>query len=100
MAGGKNIHGYHTLTVSTSAVGASDWSAAVPDTHVVSAIITVEDNPIRFRVDGTSPAADEGHEAQDTEIITLDTEIEVRNFEAIKHSTAGGDAKLKMTTYF
>ena len=100
MAGGTKIHGYHTLTASTSAVGASDWSAAVPDTHVVSAIITVEDNPIRFRVDGTSPTSTEGHEAQDTEIITLDTEIEVRNFEAIKHSTAGGDAKLKMTTYF
>ncbi|MDY0188990.1 MAG: hypothetical protein RBR16_13820 [Syntrophus sp. (in: bacteria)] len=57
---------YESITVSTTAIGftatklapvAGDYSGRKAE----AVLITVEDQPVRFRADGTDPSAAEGH---------------------------------------
>lgn len=59
----RNVVDYATLTVSNSAVDLGDASPAVTSlsVHPKWAMITVEDDQVRFRDDGENPTSSEGH---------------------------------------
>ena len=79
---------------SATAVG----SAAVGFTYTGAAIyatITCEDAQIRFRTDGTSPTADEGHVLNPGDVLTLDSNEDILAFEAIR--VGDTDAELRAT---
>lgn len=56
----RSVIDYATLTVSSTAVGLADATPAITSA-VTGAVITCEDDNIRWRSDGTVPTAEEGH---------------------------------------
>jgi len=60
------------------------------------AIVTVEDDEVRIRFDGTAPTSSEGHLLGVGDQVELDNIQELRSFQAIRVTT---DAKLKVTYY-
>ena len=87
---------YESISVGATAVGLTqaniDLSRSL--TRNKSAIITVEDEMIRFRVDNIDPTASEGHIALIGDTIHLD-EHSVPTFIAI--SAGSGTSKLKVS---
>lgn len=82
---------YESLTI-TNAV-AVPLTLATFD-GALSANITVEDNPIRVRWDGTAPTTTEGHLMQAGDQMKLDFTADIWHFRAI---ATGGNAKLRIT---
>lgn len=89
---GTKVLGYEQLDVSSTAVAL----AAIPLGPVVRAIFVVEDQPIRFRVDGNSPTASVGTLKKADAEFTLYGE-EIAAFEAIRDG--GTDAKISVHYY-
>lgn len=89
---------YEAIAVSTVAIG---FTAATfqPDNQLPArrAIITVEDNVIRLRYDGTSPTSTEGHQVATGERFDVWDLVNLRNLKMIQDSTAGGAADVKVT---
>lgn len=84
--------GFESITVSTSVVSLS--TAEVTDHDV--AVIDIESQAIRFRVDGVAdPSATVGRIAGDTDIIELTDPSELANFRAIRKD--GSDSTLRVT---
>lgn len=82
---------YESLTITNG--------AAVPLTlatfdGALSANITVEDNSIRVRWDGTAPTTTEGHLLQSGDQIKLDFTADIWHFRAI---ATGANAKIRVT---
>ena len=104
--GGRNVLGYCTLTVSSSAVSFADASPAMDAEGVWNslskpsgALITVEDDAIRWRADGTDPSSTEGHKNESgVPIVLIDWNYSemLRDMTFIRVST---DAKLKITLF-
>jgi hypothetical protein len=87
----RNAFAYESLTITNA--------AAVPLTlatfdGALSANITVEDNPIRVRWDGTSPTTVEGHLLQSGDTMKMDFTADIWHFRAI---ATGANAKLRVT---
>lgn len=61
-----------------------------------AAFITVE-GIVRYRIDGTAPTGDEGHELRDGDSLTIVGEHQLRNFKAIRRTDQGADAKLRVS---
>lgn len=80
-------------TVSGTAVGLT----AATYVHAVSAVIQVQAEPIRWRIDGTDPTGSVGFIAPAGSEIYLDAYNEIANFKAIKDGAADGDATLQIT---
>lgn len=79
-------------SIAVGAVTAKELSSSLDATvydayRAVRGVITVEDNNIRFRLDGTSPTTTEGLIAYVGDLITIDGITDCRNFQAI--STTG-----------
>lgn len=86
---------YESITVDNiTAVGLSSaLDAAVYDAYRnVKGIISVEDNNIRFRVDGTAPTTTEGFIAYVGDVIMIEGITDCRNFQFIATT---GSAVLK-----
>jgi len=84
--------GFEAITVSTVAVGLTETKVA--DAKAV--MITSEDGPVRYRVDGETPTSTDGHEMWTGQTFWLrDTAITL--FRSIRQSST--DAKLRVT-YF
>ena len=68
---------------------------------VKGAYISVQDNPINFTLDGTTPTnaagTDDGHPLASGESITIEGTNNVRNFLCIDSSAA---ARVKITLYY
>jgi hypothetical protein len=82
---------YESLTITSG--------AAVPLTlatfdGALTANITVENNPIRVRWDGTAPTTTEGHLLQSGDQLKLDFTADIWHFKAI---ATGADSKLRVT---
>lgn len=82
---------YESITVS-NAHAESVTIATMAD--ATRANITVEDNPIRVRWDGTAPTTSEGHYMQAGDSMVLDFTADIYHFKAI---ATGGDAKIRIT---
>lgn len=88
-----HARGYEAITVSDSAVGLTD---SVYSTST-SALITVEANAIRFRVDGVNPAADEGHVLEAGDVLKLTSADELQRIRFIRRDSSDGTIRV---TYF
>ena len=86
--GGSTYDAYESISVSSVAVILTVATYG-PRPH---AVITVEDNSIRFRLDGTAPTATEGHLAEPGDVIHLHNHDQLEDFQAIR---TGADAVLK-----
>ena len=82
---------YEALTV-TNAAAVSLTQATYDAARC--ALITVEDNPIRFRTDGTAPTTSEGHYVSPGDSIEVHFSADIFHFKAI---ATAGNAKLKVT---
>ena len=82
---------YEAITVSTTALSLS----AATYVGYRTAVITVEDFAVRFRVDGTNPTATEGHLVNAGGKIVLGSADEIVQFRVIRQSS--GDAKLRVS---
>jgi hypothetical protein len=89
---------YESATVSTVAVTLTAATYAPSgQTQAAFAIITVESNPLRYRIDGTAPTSIEGHAATDGGFLTVCGITAIKNFSAIR--SGGTDAKVRVTYY-
>lgn len=87
---------FESLTVSSTAVGltASKYIPTDSSRRATTALITVEADSIRFRIDGTNPTASVGHLATAGESIALEGYDNIKNFRAIRTTT---DATIRVT---
>lgn len=82
---------YESLTVTNSAI--TTLTRDLMST-VWTAMITVEDNPIRFRTDGGDPTLTEGHLIQAGDTININTTFDALNFKCI---AIGNAAKIRVS---
>jgi len=80
------------VTVSSVAVALT----AATYLHAMECFIEVQDQPIRWRSDGTSPTSSVGFKAIDGTGIELTSYQEIVNFRAISDGGASGDATLQV----
>ena len=93
--------GFEKLTVSNTAKAltlATYQTTPIANTtqRAILAVITVEDNDMRYRVDGTDPTTAIGHLIKDGGIIQLESGLEINQFRAIRVSA---DAVIQVTYY-
>lgn len=86
--------GYLQMTVSTAAVGITD----IPD-GATRAVVTVENDTIRWRDDGTAPTNSVGMPAVSLQSLELPTSGSIANFQAIRDANATGDVLLNISFY-
>ncbi|KKN79584.1 hypothetical protein LCGC14_0337880 [marine sediment metagenome] len=91
---------HEAITVSNSAKSFTAVtyapSGTVPPVH--RAVVTVEDQNLRYTIDGsTTPTTSVGHLAKDEYVIILTSKTMIQNFKAIR--ATGSDSKIKVT-YF
>lgn len=84
---------FESLTVSTTALNLVNGSSLVAD----FAKVYVEDQAVRFRIDGIDPTASVGIELNDLDELTLDNPNEVKDFKVIRRD--GADSILRIV-YF
>ena len=82
---------YESLTVDDTAI---ELTAATYGT-LEKALITVENAPIRFRIDGENPTSEEGHILNSGDTLKLDTNDDIASFKAIR--TTNTDADIRVT---
>lgn len=90
-----SLPNYEAITVSTVSIGITP---ALIDQKENYALITIEDQPLRFRLDGTAPTSTEGHLRTDTDAIELYGNDELRKFRMIRDG--GVDATVRVSTGF
>lgn len=93
-----NVLDFGTLTVSNSAVSLADASPPLPQ-RCRRALITIEDDQIRWRVDGTAPSSSEGHLMDSGDDLDFTWGNMRLLLTAIQFIRVTADAKLKIT-YF
>lgn len=64
----------------------------------IAALITVETNPIRFRIDGTDASTTTGHQVLAGEDITIVGGVNINNFSCI--DTATGASNVYVTVFY
>jgi len=84
---------FESITVSTTVLGLDRNKQTVAD----YAEVTVEDQAVRFRIDGLPASATVGHELVDMDTLTLENTHEMDNFSVIRRD--GTDAILRVS-YF
>jgi hypothetical protein len=87
----KGAFAYESITVTNAAAIGFTLATMSDGTR---ANITVEDNPIRIRWDGTSPTTSEGHLLQNGDTMVLDFTADMYHFRAI---ATGSNAKIRVT---
>ena len=94
---GRAGFAHESITVSNSSVGltAATYSPGTQVLPTRGAIITVEDQNIRFRIDGSAPTTTVGHLAKNDDTITLGSIDDVVSFRAIRQG--GVDATIKVS---
>ncbi len=101
---GINPVDYSTMTVtSTTKVLATGSSPALPD-GAHGALITVEDDQVRYRIDGTAPTASEGHLLNVGDVLNFPSwNVPSQNWRsslvAVQFIRVTGDAKLKISWF-
>lgn len=102
--------GYEAITVSTASIGltASTLTAGtvigdsggntyIDVKRMDEVMITVEANPLRFRLDGTAPTSSEGHLLQPGDALTITGFSNLSKLRFIRQGSA--DATLRVTYY-
>lgn len=79
--------GFESITVSTTAIGLTEASYEA----AITAEVTVENGPIRFRTDGTAPTAAVGHLLSDGDVLYLDNPSDLSGLSMIRDAAVDGD---------
>jgi hypothetical protein len=87
----RSAFAYESMTVSNA--HAEKFTVATMD-GATRANVTVEDNPVRIRWDGTDPTTSEGHLMQAGDAMSLDFTADLWHFRVI---ATGADAKIRIT---
>lgn len=100
--GGKPAYAFESITVSTTAIGITSTlvhqqSASAPTRDARFAVITVESQPLRYRIDGTNPDASTGHLLAAGDVLTLDNFDDIRRLRMIR---SGASDSTAMVTLF
>ena len=103
MSGINNID-YSTITVTNAAAVLSTACSPVMPAGARGAVITVEDDQVRYRDDGTAPSTSEGHLLNVGDVLTFDSwTVPKQNWRqvlrAIQFYRVTADAKLKISWY-
>lgn len=85
------------IVVQTASTNTTEGSAYIDTKRVDEALVTVETNPIRFRLDGTAPTSAEGHLLQAGDSIVVSGFSNVSKLRFIRQG--GADATLRVTYY-
>ena len=92
-----SAYAYEAITVSSTAIGFTAAKLALAQSlykrDIKEVLVTVETNPFRFTVDGTTPTSTVGHLLNAGDIYTCNGE-DASKFRAIR---TGSDASLKCT---
>ena len=83
--------GHESITVDNTAGGVALTAATIVGSNI--ALLTIEDAPMRYTVNGTAPTTTVGHLVQPGDVIKLGSEDEMRKFRAIR--TGGVSAVIK-----
>ncbi|KKN73880.1 hypothetical protein LCGC14_0396820 [marine sediment metagenome] len=89
---------YAIVTVSSTALTLANTSPAMPS-GTKQAVITVEDDQVRYREDGTSPTASEGHLLEAGDVLQYLGGSHEQTLAAVKFIRVTADAKLKVSYY-
>lgn len=87
----RGAFGYEALTITNAAAVALTQATYE---GALKAEITVEDNNVRYRLDGTDPTTIEGHELAPGDILVLDFTADIFNASFIAEA---GDAVIRVT---
>lgn len=80
--------GFQDLSITTNA-----QTLTLPDS-AQAAQCQVQDQPVRWRADGTAPTASVGAEANDGDEITIQGRSTLKAFQIIRHSEGSAGGKL------
>lgn len=97
LPGQPRPYAFETITVSTAAIGFTTATMQAGDLSPGLAVVTVESNPIRFRVDGTVPTSTVGHLSVAGDVLTVCGGSSVGRFSAIRQGAS--NATLTVTYY-
>lgn len=98
--GERNVIDYATLTVSSTGIGLSSASPAIgAGATVRRAVITVEDDQVRYREDGTDPTSSEGTLLEVGDVLSYTNANYETILNQVKFIRVTGDAKLKIHYY-
>ena len=87
---------YESITVSTTSQSLSQYTDS--DGNLAKrVIITIESSQLRYRYDGTEATSTEGHLVNPFDTIVIVGTDNIKNFRAIRNSTATVDAKIRCT---
>lgn len=94
---------FESLTVSTAALGVTASKLLINQEggfrkRAVKAFITVESQPVRFRIDGTDPTAAVGHPLAAGDSISIEGEQNVSRLRLIR--SGASDATVQVTLYY
>jgi hypothetical protein len=100
-----NAFAFETVTAGVTSIGLTASNIepnATPEERdrgkARMVFITVE-GVVRYRLDGTAPTGDVGHELRDGDSLTLVSESQMRAIRFIRRTDQAADAKLRVT-YF
>jgi hypothetical protein len=82
------VKGFESITATTGVKTLS------PASGTVQAVCQVQDEPIRFRLDGADPTSATGQEAFAGDVITIDGPDDIAAFEFIRHADSSPNGKL------
>ena len=91
--GGRPTFEFEKLTVSSTAkaLTATKYvkrsTSDIPNQVAHFAVISVETDQIRYRLDGTDPDSSTGHLLSAGDVLVLDNPDDIRNFRAIRVTT-------------
>ena len=83
----RSSNGFEAITVADAAIGLTAATLKLS----LTAEITVENGPIRFRTDGTAASATVGHLLQDGDVLYLDNPSELTNLSMFRDGAISGD---------
>ena len=103
---GINAVDFSTLAVSSAAVDMSDASPALTtlSKSIHGALVTVETDQVRYRIDGTAPTSSEGHLLNAGDVLNFPSwNVPNQNWrsqlENVQFIRVTSDAALKITWY-
>ncbi len=82
---------YEAITVAAAAIGiTATLLKSTTNGSARSVFMTLETAQIRFRIDGTDPAANQGHLLEVGQTLTLTNPSDLKNFRAIRTGSTSG----------
>jgi len=82
------VKGFESILATTGV------KALTPVSGTVQAVCQVQDEPLRFRMDGTDPTDATGQEAFAGDVITIDGPDDIAVFKFIRHADSSPNGKL------